>query len=529
MRTSGVVLTRRHFLASAGATIIGSCAAPAVLPRPSPSASTAVPSPTSTAARSPSPSPPGPPDWNALATQLRGTLVRPSDAEYGAARVLYNTRFDGLRPQAIARCATVADVQACVNFARRSGVAITARSGGHSYGGWSSGPGLVVDLAGLGSLDVRGDIVAVGAGVRLADAYAGVAARGRGIAAGSCPTVGFAGLTLGGGLGVLSRAWGLTCDSLTSADIVTADGAARTCDAQRDPELFWALQGGGGGNFGIVTSFSVRTRASAPLAIAFVNWPWARARAVVRAWQEWIVAMPDAVWSNVHLDSATGPEPTLLVHAVALEDAAGLQAHLDRLVSAVGSGPSSRSAFVRPYADAMLLEGGCAQLTVAQCHLSGTTPDGRLSRETYAAKSSIATAPLSSAAIDSIVGGLEVLQALPNAGAGSVLIDAMGGAVARIAPDATAFPHRGAIAALQFVASWDPSAPSVTADASLAWLRGAYGRARPLIGPGAYVNYADPDLQDWPQAYYGANYPRLQRVRATYDPDGLFAFPQAIR
>jgi hypothetical protein len=249
----------------------------------------------------------------------------------------------------------------------------------------------------------------------------------------------------------------------------------------------------------------------------------------VRAWQEWIAVMPDAVWSNVHLDAASGPEPTLLVHAVALEDAAALQAHLDRLVSAVGSAPASRSVFVRPYAEAMLLEGGCAQLTVAQCHLTGTVPDGRLGRETYAAKSSIATAPLSSAAIDSIVGGLEGLQALPNAGRGAVLIDAMGGAVARIASDATAFPHRAAIAALQFIASWDASAPSATADASLAWLRNAYGRARPLIGPGAYVNYADPDLQDWPQAYYGANYPRLQRVRATYDPDRLFAFPQAIR
>jgi FAD/FMN-containing dehydrogenase len=527
MRTSGVVLTRRGFLASAGATIIGSCAAPAVLPSPSPTANPTASSAAPT--RSVTPSPAGPPDWSALATRLRGTLVRPSDVGYDAARVLYNTRFDGLRPQAIARCASVADVQACVAFARRSGVAIAARSGGHSYGGWSSGPGLVVDVAGLASVEVSGEVAAIGAGARLADAYAGVGAGGRGIAAGSCPTVGIAGLALGGGLGVLSRAWGLTCDSVVSADIVTADGMARTCDAQRDPDLFWALRGGGGGNFGVVTSFSMRTRPAAPLAIAFVTWPWARAATVVRAWQEWIAVMPDAVWSNVHLDAASGPEPTLLVHAVALEDAAALQAHLDRLVSAVGSAPASRSVFVRPYAEAMLLEGGCAQLTVAQCHLTGTVPDGRLGRETYAAKSSIATAPLSSAAIDSIVGGLEGLQALPNAGRGAVLIDAMGGAVARIASDATAFPHRAAIAALQFIASWDASAPSATADASLAWLRNAYGRARPLIGPGAYVNYADPDLQDWPQAYYGANYPRLQRVRATYDPDRLFAFPQAIR
>jgi hypothetical protein len=185
--------------------------------------------------------------------------------------------------------------------------------------------------------------------------------------------------------------------------------------------------------------------------------------------------------------------------------------------------------FVRPYADAMLLEGGCAQLTRAQCHLAGTTPEGRLGRETYAATSSIATTPLSTHAIDAIISGLEVLQALPNAGAGSVLIDAMGGAIARVAPEGTAFPHRGAIALLQFVSSWDANAPPATADASRAWLGGLYARVRPLIGAGAYVNYSDPDLQDWATAYYGANYARLQRVRATYDPEGLFAFPQAIR
>ena len=315
---------------------------------------------------------------------------------------------------------------------------------------------------------------------------------------------------------------------MVSVDLVTADGTVRTCDAQRDPELFWALRGGGGGNFGIVTSFTLRTRPSGPLAIAFVTWPWARAAAVTRAWREWMPAMPDAVWSNVHLDAATGPLPTLLVHAVAAEDAGTLQGQLDRLVRAVGRVPASRTVFVRPYAEAMLVEGGCAQLTLAQCHLAGTTPDGRLGRETYAARSAIAMAPLSDTGIDAIVYGLEGLQALPNAGAGSVLIDAMGGAIATVAPDATAFPHRGAVAALQLVATWDPNAPPAIADATLAWLGSLYGRVRPLVGSGAYVNYADPDLPEWPQAYYGANYPRLQRVRATYDPNRLFAFPQAI-
>ena len=524
------MLTRRGFLVSAGATIIG-CSTPAVVPSASPSpSSTPRPTPAPpTAARSASPTPGGPPDWTALAGELRGTLVRPGDTAYDLARVLYNTRFDGLRPQAIARCASAADVQACVAFARRSGIAITPRSGGHSFGGWSGGPGLVVDVGPLASIDVSGDTATIGAGARLADVYAAVAARGRGIAAGSCPTVGIAGLTLGGGQGVLSRAWGLTCDSVVSIDVVTADGMSRTCDAQRDAELFWALRGGGGGNFGIVTSFTMRTRPAVPLAIAFVTWPWSNAGSVVRAWPGWMATMPDALWSNVHLDAASGPEPTLLVHAVGMENAATLQAQLDQLVTDVGSAPDGRTVFVRSYADAMLTEGGCAQLTLAQCHLTGTTPDGQLARETAAAKSAIATARLSEPAIGAMLDALEALQALPNAGAGSILIDSMGGAIAQVAGDATAFPHRSAIATLQFVAGWQANAPSATADASMAWLRSLYGRVRPLIGTGAYVNYADPDLADWQQAYYGPNYARLQRVRATYDPDRLFAFPQAIQ
>src|SRR5258708_24787492 len=157
--------TRRAFLASAGATIIG-CAAPAVLPSPSQGAAAPIPATaTPTSLRTASPTP-GPPDWSALAARLQGALVRPADAGYDAARVLYNTRFDGLRPQAIARCASVADVQACIAFARNSGVAITPRSGGHSYGGGAGGPGPLARLRGACTLGGRGGNAPLSAGTR---------------------------------------------------------------------------------------------------------------------------------------------------------------------------------------------------------------------------------------------------------------------------------------------------------------------------------------------------------------------------
>ncbi len=257
------------------------------------------------------------------------------------------------------------------------------------------------------------------------------------------------------------RAWERQpAGDLTRAEIVTADGTARTCDAQREPELFWALRGGGGGNFGVVTSLVLATSQAPPLAIGFVTWPWSLAHAVIRAWQAWMAVLPDEVWSNVHLDSGAGSEPNLLVHRVAMESAATLAVQLDRLAAAVGAAPDSRTVFMRPYAEAMLVEAGCAQRTVSQCHLAGSTSDGQLERETYAARSSIAMAPLSNSAIDALVNGLDALRAFSNFGAGSVLIDAMGGAVARIAPDATAFPHRSATATLQFIAGWNVSDPA---------------------------------------------------------------------
>lgn len=233
-------MRRRRFLR--GLAVSGTALATACV-RESPPLTSRPPSPTATAtatAATPTPAPTAAtPDWDALRTALRDGLVRSVDPTYDAARLLYNTRFDGVRPQAIARCATVDDVRECVRFARAYRVPLALRSGGHSYGGWSTGTGLVIDLGRMAAIDVQNGRVVVGAGARLIDLYDAVAARGQGVPAGSCPTVGVTGLTLGGGVGVLSRAWGLTCDDLVAAQVVTADGQVRECDATREPDLFW--------------------------------------------------------------------------------------------------------------------------------------------------------------------------------------------------------------------------------------------------------------------------------------------------
>ena len=520
-------MRRRAFLrglAVAGTALASACIRDEAITSVSPTASALA---TSTPA-TPSPIPTvASPDWDALRAALRDGLVRSSDPGYDGTRVLYNPRFDGVRPQAIARCATVDDVRECVRFARAYHVPLALRSGGHSYGGWSTGPGLVVDVGRMSAIDVQNGQVTVGAGARLIDLYDAVASRGQGIPAGSCPTVGVTGLTLGGGVGVLSRAWGLTCDDLLAAQVVTADGQARECDAARDPDLFWALRGGGGGSFGVVTSLTLRTHPATDLAIGFLSWPWSRAASVIAGWQTWMSRAPDALWSTLHLD-AGADGASVSIHAVHTGTARDISTMLDGLVALTGA-PGYRESGTRAYRDVMLLEAGCLGRSVAQCHLQGTTAEGQLGRETFIAKSVVATRALSTDAIGVLVDGVGSVLGRSDLGGVAVLLDSLGGAVARVAPSETAFVHRGAFAIAQLYASWDPAMPAAVADATTAWLRRLHATVRPLIGPGAYVNYADPELPDWEDAYWGANYARLRQVKAKYDPDRVFDFPQAVR
>jgi FAD/FMN-containing dehydrogenase len=510
-------MKRRTFLGGLGASL-AACASPAAIESPTPTRSpiaTPTPSPTVT----PIPTQ-RTPDWAALRTALRGTLRMSSDPGYDDARLLYNTRFDGIRPLAVARCADERDVQTCVRFARDSGVPLRVRSGGHSYAGWSSGPGLVVDLRAMSSVTLAANKTTVGAGAQLIDVYDQLSTQGRGIGAGSCPTVGVSGLTLGGGVGVLTRAWGLTCDQLTAARVVLADGSVTTCDANNEPDLFWALRGGGG-SFGAVTSLTFDTHPASDLALAFLIWPWGYASAVVAGWQSWIRDAPDGLWSTLHLEGGEG-EKGVTTHSVYPARAAEIATEIDRLIRLVGRPPSYRESGARTYREVMLLEGGCLGRPVSACHLKGTTADGLLDRETYAASSIVARGFLSNGAIDGLVAGIERAAV----GGASVLIDSLGGAVSRVAFEATAFPHRDAGMVLQLIASWQAG---TTGDASLRWLADTTGVARKNIGStDAYANYVEPDLTNWAAAYYGANYPRLQRVKRRYDPDRLFDFPQAV-
>ncbi len=537
---------RRAFLALAGMAAAGaavSCSGPGAS-QPGRSASAAATGQASGTAAPCAPSPcvadgaspaAGPADWQALRRSLSTkTLVRPGQGRYPAARELFDPRFDAIEPAGIAYCGNAQDVSACLAFVRRFGLPVAARSGGHSYGGWSSSTGLIIDVTRMTSFraGAGGGTVQVGTGTRLVDFYNGLAARGLAVPGGSCPTVGVAGLTLGGGVGVLSRQYGLTSDHLEAVQIVTADGAIRNCDAQRNSDLLWACRGGGGGNFGVATSFTFRTRQLSSLVIFFLSWPWSQAARVVEGWQSWVPSTPDALWSNLHLIAKPhGPLPTVQVGGTYLGSISGAQGLLSALYAAVGSAPASPYVAESSYQNAMMVEAGCADLSVSQCHLPTQTADGQLAREPSYAKSDFFTRRLPSAAIQTLVSGIEQVRAVPGAasGVGAIAFDALGGAVNRVHPAATAFVHRDALFLAQYSTSWRWGAPDGAVASQRAWLRTFYSSLHPYASGQAYQNYLDPELSDWQQAYYGANYPRLAAIKASYDPHQVFRFPQGIR
>lgn len=476
----------------------------------------------------------GPPtdaDWRAFGHTLTGKLVRPGSPAYAEAKRLFEPRFDSMHPQAVVECASVADVQRSIAFARRHAIHIAPRSGGHSYAGYSGGPGMVIDVSRLSrvSVDPASGVATVGAGARLIDIYDALANAGRALPGGTCPTVGIAGLALGGGQGVLGRELGLTCDAMTSVRMVTADGRRRHCDHRNEPGLFWASRGGGGGNFGIATSFTFRTTALMHLTTFTLDWPWSDARDVLRAWQHWGPHAPNALWSDCHLIWRPSGA-AVSVNGAYVGSRAGLNTQLSRLTSAVGSAPSHSFVNALSYLDAMLLEAGCYGKSVASCHLPGRNPAGTLTRESSLVKSDFFGRPLTPGGIATVIDAVDRRRTNPalHAAPGGLLLDAYGGAINRVPAGATSFVHRNAAFLGQYFVTLPKDASPGLIGANRSWLQSFWRRMRPEASGFAYQNYIDPDLTDWQHAYYGKNLKRLVQVKAAYDPDNVFRFAQSI-
>jgi FAD binding domain/Berberine and berberine like len=466
-----------------------------------------------------------------LAKHLQGTVVCRHDRGYSSARVLFNMRFDAIHPRAVVFCENVDDVERAIAVARKHDLRISVRSGGHSYGGYSTTQGIVLDVSRMNHVrvDAAGETAIVGAGTPLIDLYSQLWRQGFTVPAGSCPTVGIAGLALGGGVGFSGRKLGLTCDNVRELTVVTAARKAVTASEREHSDLYWACRGGGGGNFGVVTEFRFAVYPVDTVSHYSIKWPWANARKVVEAWQSWAPHAPDELFASCSLhstgDKSAAARPIVGSVGQFFGSPADLRALLEPLIEAVE--PRQVTVGQSTYMKAAMMWAGCAG-TVADCHLPGSASGGTLERLNFKGKSAYVTKPLSRRAIDTLVGGIERRQADPALGNGSVLMDAYGGVINRVARDATAFVHRDALCSLQYLAFWDPRGGRTLARSNLRWINGFYEAMQPHVSGFAYQNYLDPDLADWQRAYYGSNLARLVSVKRAYDPADFFRFRQSI-
>jgi FAD/FMN-containing dehydrogenase len=432
---------------------------------------------------------------------LTGRVIWPDDAGYESARWDFNTRISRF-PAGIVICRNAEDVQHAVRWARQEGMPFVARSGGHSYEAYSIlDRGLVIDVGGLQAVDVdlgRGEAT-IGTGVRLMDLYRQLAAYGVTIPAGTCPGVGIAGLTLGGGVGFLSRQYGLTCDNLVAAELVDASGDLLIASEVEHADLFWALRGGGGGNFGIVTAFTFRIHPIDTVTLCTVNWRWGDVAEVFDAWQRWAPHIDHRLTAGLGISHPGhgGISSTGLFTGSEGE----LWALLDPLLRAGSPDP--------PYLRTMPFLAAAEELAG-----SGGT------HARFKNASAVFDTPLSPSAIDTLVSHMQASPAMTTV----VGCFPFGGAIEAIEPTATAFAHRSAHFDLQYQAYWGSTAEDA---AGVAWVNGIRDALLPHSS-GAYINYIDAEQPDWASAYYGANLPSLQQVKARYDPSDCFNGPGTI-
>jgi FAD/FMN-containing dehydrogenase len=448
----------------------------------------------------------------ALRADVRGRVLVPRDSS----RIVYNRRFERIRPDAVVQVENTADVAAVVRWANRFDVRVVARSGGHSYGGYSTtSDGVVIDLSRLTGVSVSSGRATVGPAAQLIDVQRSLTRRGLTVPSGSCPSVGIGGLALGGGHGLSGRRFGLTSDNLIAARVVTADGRVRHVDADTHEDLYWACRGGGGGNFGVVTSLTLKTHRAPGAAWFSVSWPWSQADEALAAWQRLAPEAPPALTSIFSLGTTAGSgPPRVAALGQYFGELPALRRLLGPLTRVAGASLSSGSS---SYFSLVLRWAGCLDGGLAACH--------RSTRSSFVARSDYFDGQLGPRGRAIMIDAVARRQRNPSLGSGALLLDAYGGALNRPAADATAFVHRDMLFSLQYLAYFQGGAAG---RASRRWINGVWRALRPHASGEAYQNYIDPQLENWQRAYYGTNLARLREIKKQLDPDFRFRFRQAI-
>jgi FAD/FMN-containing dehydrogenase len=460
--------------------------------------------------------------WSTLHDAIDGEVLLPVSAAYEDASKPFNARFAEVRPDAVVRCATPQDVSEALSFVRRYGLHHAPRSGGHDFGGRSSTRGAVIDVTPMSSVAVAGGVTRVGAGARLGQVYERLQEHGLTIPGGTCPAVGIAGLTLGGGLGILGRTYGVTSDHLIGAEIILADGRILECDQDRDPDLFWALRGAGAASFGVVTSLTFRP-VPAPAATMNIHADWDHRDAVpvVDAWQRWAPRAPDGLAASLKMTAAAEMErrPCLDLYATFLGTEADAMEIFDQLVVRAGSYPTATSVELMSYPE--------TQRFWSELGTGNGGPESSPPQHPYLlSRSEFFRRPLPTEAIAALV---ETFTGDRAAGQSREL-DFMpwGGAYNRAPADATAFVHRDELFQLKHAAAVDLDTPLREKEAAHRWVNASWTAVHPWGSGRVFQNFPDPYLDGWADAYYGTNLDRLLRIKARYDPERVFRVHQSL-
>jgi FAD/FMN-containing dehydrogenase len=461
---------------------------------------------------------PGDAAWRDLANQLSGPVVRRTDFDPAKFNPLFNRRYANVRPNAIAFCQSAKDVQATIKWVVKHGVRFVNRSGGHSYAGYSTTDGLVLDVSAMNAANIENGKATVQAGARNGQVYALLEAAKMSITHGRCPTVGVAGFLLGGGIGFNMRARGVAVDQIESIEMVDAKGdlrkmSAAAAAAAADRDLFWANRGGGGGNFGVATSFTLNAFPVTTMTAFKIVWEGAPAdlQRKFTALMPSMTAAANGFGSRIALQvKRAGSRNTVVIDLVG--QYTGTRAQVEAILAPAG--PPTRQGWVEsgPY-------------WTAQHFLEDDDKFGY-----FQERSAFLTNNLPPNAIAIAFNFLSNWPGTgPGAGAGADLrFFQTGGQMNAVRSDATSFVHRDSVWLMDMGLNWTATDTQTTIDRNLAWQSEFYEAMLPYSNQQAYQNFADPSLRDYARAYYGTNLPRLSRIKKQVDPANLFQFPQSI-
>jgi FAD/FMN-containing dehydrogenase len=450
---------------------------------------------------------------DAFKATLRGPVLQPGDPGYDDARTIWNAMIDR-RPALIARCSGTADVVSSVNFARENGLPLAVRGGGHNIAGSAiCADGLVIDLSGMRDVhvDPRARLAWVSGGALLSDVDHETQSCGLAVPLGINSTTGAAGLTLGGGFGWLSRMHGLAVDNLVGAEVVTADGKRHWASPQDEPDLFWAIRGGGG-NFGVVTLFQFALHPVGPEVTAgLVVFPASQGREVMRRYRDLVDVLPDqvSVWAVLR---KAPPLPFLAP-----------EVHGTDIIALALFSPQAPDALapvldkVRGFGQAVGEHVGAMPYTAWQKAFDPLLAPG--ARNYW--KSHNFTR-LSDEAIDVV---LRYAGAVPTPQC-EIFLGLIGGKANTLPPGATAYPHRNVLFAMNVHGRWNEASED---DKVVSWAREFFAAAAPHAAGSVYINFLTQDEGARIHEAYGPNYQRLVDIKQRYDPDNLFRFNHNIR